>query len=69
MSDDFKARKIRVYRNGDTHYVGKRMVVNGRVFKNFEQVKQRFTRKILIGGMHSENEIKSPWIVSFGRVG
>lgn len=31
-------RKIRVYRNGDEYFTGKRIVVNERIFRNFEQV-------------------------------
>jgi hypothetical protein len=33
-------RKIRIYRNGDEFSVGKKIVVNERIYRNFEQVFQ-----------------------------
>lgn len=31
-------RKVRIYRNGDEYFIGKKIVVNERVYRNFEQV-------------------------------
>ena len=36
--EEFRSRKIKVFRNGDTWTPGKKMVISNRVFRNYEQV-------------------------------
>lgn len=38
-ADGSHPRKIRVYKNGDDYYIGKRVLVNDRIYRNFEQVR------------------------------
>jgi hypothetical protein len=36
--DDYKSRKIRIYRNGDPFDHGKKLIVSPRLYRNYEQV-------------------------------
>ena len=38
MSFDLRAKKIYLFRNGDIKTQAKRIVVSGRLYRNFEQV-------------------------------
>ncbi|KAI9364503.1 hypothetical protein DFJ73DRAFT_792651 [Zopfochytrium polystomum] len=40
--DDYRSRKIKVYRNGDVFNPGKKLVVSPRIYRNFEQVRALF---------------------------
>lgn len=39
LLDDFHPRKVRIYRNGDEFFMGKRILINDRIYGNFEQVR------------------------------
>jgi hypothetical protein len=36
--DEFRSRKIKVFKNGDTWTAGKKMIVSNRACRNYEQV-------------------------------
>jgi hypothetical protein len=37
--DEMHPRKIRIYKNGDEFFPGKKMIINLRIYRNFEQVR------------------------------
>ena len=46
---EFRSKKIKIFRNGDVYSHGKKMVVSGRVFLNYEQVELLLGSHILLG--------------------
>ncbi|KAI8928996.1 hypothetical protein BC831DRAFT_46103 [Entophlyctis helioformis] len=44
--EDFRPTRIRVYRNGDAYFPGKKFVVNGKVYKNYEQFLLRLSDEV-----------------------
>ncbi|KAI8854135.1 hypothetical protein BC829DRAFT_242968 [Chytridium lagenaria] len=49
--DEFKSRKVRIFRNGDVHHPGKKFVVSTRIFRNFEQFLLRVSEDLsLVNG-------------------
>ncbi|KAJ3410715.1 hypothetical protein HDV05_003461 [Chytridiales sp. JEL 0842] len=48
--DEFRSKKIRVFRNGDTHNSGKKFVVSTRVYRNFEQFLHNISEDLELNG-------------------
>ncbi|KNC99071.1 uncharacterized protein SPPG_06019 [Spizellomyces punctatus DAOM BR117] len=49
--DEFRSKRIRVFRNGDLYEPGKKLVINTRVYRNFEQFLSRLSDEInLVNG-------------------
>ncbi|KAI8818719.1 uncharacterized protein EV422DRAFT_162812 [Fimicolochytrium jonesii] len=44
--EDVRGKRIRVFRNGDMYDAGKRLVINPRVYRNYEQFLSRITAEI-----------------------
>ncbi|KAK6097267.1 hypothetical protein MT418_002890 [Batrachochytrium dendrobatidis] len=49
--NDYKPKRIRVYRNGDTYHTGRKLVVNRHIYRNFEQFLFHLTDEVnLVSG-------------------
>ncbi|KAJ3013827.1 Doublecortin domain-containing protein 2C [Thoreauomyces humboldtii] len=49
--EELRSKRIRVFRNGDSYDAGKKLVINPRVYRNFEQFLARLSRDInLVNG-------------------
>ncbi|KAJ3115930.1 hypothetical protein HDU96_010792 [Phlyctochytrium bullatum] len=46
--DEFRSRKVRIFRNGDMFHPGKRFVVSPRIFRNFEQFLLRVSEDLTL---------------------
>ncbi|KAI9102534.1 hypothetical protein DFS34DRAFT_577191 [Phlyctochytrium arcticum] len=49
--DEFRSKRVRVFRNGDIYEPGKKLVINTRVYRNFEQFLARLSDELsLVNG-------------------